>query len=47
MNITSNQAEKALVAAKAKAKEIEVPMNIAIVDEGANLKLFCRMDDAL
>lgn len=47
MNITSIQSEKVLEAAKAKAKEIGVPMNIAIVDEGANLKLFIRMDEAL
>lgn len=47
MNITSVQSEKIMEAAKAKAEEIGVPMNIAIVDEGANLKLFLRMDEAL
>ena len=47
MNVTLNQAEIILDAAKAKAKEIGVDMNIAIVDEGANLKLFYRMDDAM
>lgn len=47
MNITSIQSEKVLEAAKAKAEEIGIPMNIAIVDEGANLKLFLRMDEAL
>ncbi|TRW27145.1 heme-binding protein [Flavobacterium zepuense] len=47
MNVTLNQAEKILAAAKAKAEKIGVAMNIAIVDEGANLKLFCRMDGAL
>ncbi len=47
MNITSQQADKVLEFAKAKAKEIKIPINIAIVDEGANLKSFCRMDDAL
>ena len=47
MNVTLNQAEIILEAAKAKAKEIGVAMNIAIVDEGANLKLFYRMDDAM
>ena len=46
MNITIDQAEKIAEAAKAKAKEIGVPMNIAIVDEGANLKFFYRMDNA-
>jgi len=47
MNITSIQSEKVLEAAKAKAEKIGIPMNIAIVDEGANLKLFLRMDEAL
>ena len=46
MNITLEQAEKVSNAAKAKALEIGVPMNIAIVDEGANLKAFHRMDNA-
>src|ERR1700760_312200 len=46
MSITLEQAEKISEAAKAKAKEIGVPMNIAIVDEGANLKSFHRMDNA-
>jgi uncharacterized protein GlcG (DUF336 family) len=46
MNITLEQAEKLSEAAKAKAKEIGVPMNIAIVDQGANLLSFHRMDGA-
>src|ERR1700760_3664764 len=46
MSITIEQSEKISEAAKAKAKEIGVPMNIAIVDEGANLKSFHRMDNA-
>lgn len=46
MSITIEQAEKISEAAKAKAKEIGVAMNIAIVDEGANLKSFHRMDNA-
>ncbi len=46
MNITLEQAEKVLNAAKAKATEIGVPMNITIVDEGANIKAFVRMDNA-
>ncbi|MFA4904145.1 MAG: heme-binding protein [Desulfobaccales bacterium] len=33
-------------AAKAKAKEIKVPMNIAVVDEGNNLVAFERQDGA-
>lgn len=46
MSITLEQAEKLSELAKAKAKEIGVPMNIAIVDEGANLVSFHRMDNA-
>ncbi len=46
MDITSEQAEAVSTAAKQKAKEIGVPMNIAIVDGGANLKAFHRMDNA-
>jgi len=46
MSITLEQAEKISAAAKAKAKQIGVPMNIAIVDEGANLVAFHRMDNA-
>jgi uncharacterized protein GlcG (DUF336 family) len=33
-------------AAKAKAREIKVPMNIAVVDDGNNLVAFQRMDGA-
>ena len=46
MSVTLEQAERLSEAAKAKAKEIGVPMNIAIVDEGANLVSFHRMDNA-
>src|ERR1700744_5791525 len=46
MNITLEQAEAVSAAAKKKAHEIGVPMNIAIVDGGANLKAFHRMDNA-
>lgn len=46
MSITLEQAEQISEAAKAKAREIGVPMNIAIVDEGANLVSFHRMDNA-
>ena len=47
MNITLLEVENILAAAKATAKQIGVPMNIAIVDEGANLKCFQRMDNAM
>jgi uncharacterized protein GlcG (DUF336 family) len=46
MSITIEQAERISEAAKAKAAAIGVAMNIAIVDEGANLKSFHRMDNA-
>ncbi|WP_231465132.1 heme-binding protein [Pedobacter sp. Leaf132] len=46
MSLTLEQAERISNAAKMKAKEIGVPMNIAIIDEGANLKAFHRMDNA-
>jgi uncharacterized protein GlcG (DUF336 family) len=46
MGLTLDQAETLSEAAKAKAKAIGVPMNIAIVDEGANLVSFHRMDNA-
>jgi len=46
MEITLDIAELTLNTAKSMAHEIGVPMNIAIVDYGANLLLFCRMDKA-
>lgn len=46
MNITLEQAEKIIVAAKAKSIEIDTKMNIAVVDAGANLVAFARMDGA-
>ncbi len=46
MNITLQQAEKAIAAAKQKAIAIDTKMNIAIVDGGANLVAFGRMDGA-
>jgi uncharacterized protein GlcG (DUF336 family) len=46
MNITLKQAEAAIAAAKAKAKEINTLMNIAVVDAGTNLIAFVHMDEA-
>lgn len=46
MNITLEQAEKAIVAAKQKSTAIDTKMNIAVVDAGANLVAFSRMDGA-
>jgi uncharacterized protein GlcG (DUF336 family) len=45
-DITLIQANGAVVAAVAKAQEIGAKMNIAVVDAGANLKAFARMDGA-
>ena len=46
MDITLEQAEKVIAAGKEKADDLDVPMNIAVVDSGANLKAFVRMDGA-
>ena len=37
VNITLEQAERVIEAAKAKANDIGVPMTIAVVDTGGNL----------
>ena len=41
-----SSAERAIQAAIAKSEELDVKMNIAVVDSGANLVGFVRMDDA-
>ena len=46
MGLTLEQAEKALQAAKEKSQELNLKMNIALVDAGANLTAFARMDGA-
>ncbi|QEY25455.1 GlcG/HbpS family heme-binding protein [Neisseria zalophi] len=45
-DITLNQAQQVVRAALRHAETIKVPMNIAVVDAGGNLKAFARMDDA-
>ena len=45
-NVTLKQAHDILKTAVNKAEELETKMNIAIVDSGANLKAFIRMNDA-
>jgi uncharacterized protein GlcG (DUF336 family) len=45
--ITLDVARELIAAAESKADEIDVPMCIAVVDDGANLVGFHRMDDAL
>ena len=46
MGITLEQAEKAVRAARDKAQELNLKMNIAVVDAGANLTAFACMDGA-
>lgn len=45
--VTLEIGKELVAAAEEKAKEIDVPMCIAIMDDGANLVAFYRMDDAL
>ena len=45
--LTFQQARAAVDAALAKAQDLGVSTNIAVVDAGANLKAFARMDGAL
>jgi len=44
--ITLQQADKIVESALKKARELDLKMNIAVVDGGANLKAFRRMDGA-
>jgi uncharacterized protein GlcG (DUF336 family) len=44
--MTLEQANAAVLAAVAKAQQIGTKMNIAVVDAGANVKAFARMDGA-
>lgn len=46
MNISLQKAQAVTAAAIAKSEELGVKMNIAVVDAGANLTSFARMDDA-
>ena len=45
-SISSELAQKMVAEALAKAKEIGVAENVAILDDGGNLKAFGRMDGA-
>jgi uncharacterized protein GlcG (DUF336 family) len=45
-DITLEQAQAAVAAALAKAGQLGAQMNIAVVDAGANLRAFARMDGA-
>src|SRR5215475_2255413 len=44
--VTLSAAQAVVEAARKKAEEIGIPMNIAVVDEGNNLTAFARMDNA-
>lgn len=46
MNVSLEQAQKAIQAAVAKSTSLGLKMNIAVVDAGANLVAFARMDGA-
>ncbi|MFT5645787.1 MAG: hypothetical protein ACI976_000461 [Aureispira sp.] len=46
MSITLAQAETMIAAAKEKSVALDTKMNIAVVDAGANLVAFARMDGA-
>jgi len=46
-DVTLDTAKEIIATAEEKANEIDVPMCIAVMDEGANLVGFHRMDDAL
>lgn len=46
MHVTMENARAAIEAARKKAVRLKTKMCIAVVDSGANLKAFVRMDDA-
>lgn len=46
-HLTLQDAETVLGAAKARAEEIDQPMNIAVCDDGGHLVAFARMDGAI
>jgi len=45
--ITTQQAQAVIAAAEAKAAQLGVPVNVAILDAGTHLKAFDRMDGAV
>ena len=46
LTITLQQAQTVVDACVRRAAELDLKMNVAVVDAGANLKAFGRMDDA-
>lgn len=47
MKLTLDKAKKMIEAARKQAEEMKIPMNIAVVDDGANLVAFERMEGAM
>src|SRR5215213_10791966 len=45
-SISLEEARQVISAAEQQAQEIGQPMNIAVVDNGSNLKAFARMEEA-
>jgi uncharacterized protein GlcG (DUF336 family) len=45
-SISSDLAQKMVDEAVAKARKLGVTENVAVLDDGGNLKAFCRMDEA-
>jgi uncharacterized protein GlcG (DUF336 family) len=45
-SISSELAQKMVDQAVAKARKLGVAENVAVLDDGGNLKAFCRMDGA-
>jgi uncharacterized protein GlcG (DUF336 family) len=46
LGITLEQAQSVVAAALDRARAMQLKMNVAVVDAGANLKAFARMDGA-
>jgi uncharacterized protein GlcG (DUF336 family) len=47
VKLTTHQAQAVVAAATAKAAEMNVSMNVAVLDAGGHLKAFLRMDGAV
>ncbi|WP_312165614.1 heme-binding protein [Phenylobacterium sp.] len=45
--MTIDDARRIIAAGEARARDIGVPVNVAVLDAGAHLKAFARMDGAL
>jgi uncharacterized protein GlcG (DUF336 family) len=45
--LTTREAQALISAAETKASTMDVPVNIAVLDNGAHLKAFLRMDGAV